>query len=145
MAKKRERSGVILVSSGAALSPQPMNLTYSAIKAAISHIAAAVYEELKEERYRVDLMCHMPGVIQTNFGDGIIDYLPNKSYLQVTPFQCAKAAIRDLGYTSVTYGPALHDMVLASLAFMDKHWRELAYSICVDTYTKANRNKRNAK
>ena len=63
MAKKRERSGVILVSSGAALSPQPLNLTYSAIKAAISHIAAALYEELKEERYRVDLMCHMPGVI----------------------------------------------------------------------------------
>ena len=63
MAKKKERCGVILVSSAAALSPQPMNLTYSAIKAAISSIAAALYEELKEEKYRVDLMCYMPGVI----------------------------------------------------------------------------------
>ena len=145
MAKKKERCGVILVSSAAALSPQPMNLTYSAIKVAISHVAAALYEELKEEKYRVDLMCYLPGVITTNFGNGLLSHLPNKEQLQATPFNCARASIRDLGYTSATYGTALHDIINATLTLLDKHSRWCAQTIAWDTFVRANRAKRNAK
>ena len=63
----------------------------------------------------------------------------------VTPYQCAKAAIRDLGYTSVTYGPAIHDIITTALGYMDKTCRQLAMSICLDTYVRANRNMRHKK
>ena len=90
-------------------------------------------------------MCYLPGVIQTKFGDGLIDCLPNKEIMWVTPYQCAKAGLRDLGYTSVTYGPALHDFISSALAFMDKTCHRLAISICLDTYVRANRNMRSKK
>lgn len=63
---RRQRAGIIIVSSTAAGAPVPFLATYAATKAFGLSFAQALAEELRE--YPVDILALCPGATRTNFG-----------------------------------------------------------------------------
>ncbi len=99
-AKNGIRSGMIFLSSVAAVAPMPGFQTYSATKVYNDFLAKGLWFENKA---CIDVMSHRPAYTSTKM-TGL-----RESLTVVSPEASVKAALPDLPYENETYGPLVHE------------------------------------
>ena len=94
--KREDKSGIIVVSSVAGDSPIPALTTYSASKAYLSYLSAAVDQEIQaEEKSKIDMQVLCPYFVAT---DMVSDVSIPLSFLTVASAESVvKSSLRQLG------------------------------------------------
>jgi len=90
--KRKERSVVLNVSSGASLFPMPGFFTYSASKAFLSYFAEGLSQEMKFEGKTIDVVNYTPMGVATKMSEMKADLFIK------TPELAAKSSLDSLGW-----------------------------------------------
>ena len=99
LSQRKQKSAIINVSSLAAVSPLPKVQIYAATKAFHDYLSRGLSYEYPD----IDIMSLKPGTVST----ALSKYRKLDSET-VTPEECAKAALKDLGTTSQSFGHRKH-------------------------------------
>lgn len=100
---RKQKSAIIMTSSGLAHFTAPGLLTYSSSKAFISYLGQGLNYELKG---KIDAMTFECGEVSTKL------LKKKRSSLVLTENPVVTACLRDLGKESLTYGAARHEAIM---------------------------------
>jgi 17beta-estradiol 17-dehydrogenase / very-long-chain 3-oxoacyl-CoA reductase len=101
---RKQRSGIIITSSGVGSFPAAGMITYSASKAFASFLGQGLNYELKDS---IDVMSFECGETGTKLLRRRAD-----NYRILSPQQVTKASVRDLGREKLTYGALAHELAM---------------------------------
>jgi 17beta-estradiol 17-dehydrogenase / very-long-chain 3-oxoacyl-CoA reductase len=100
--RRFDRSAIINLSSYAGEYPFPMKALYAATKIYNHYLSVGLMEETKEY-LKIDWLSVKPLEVET-----ILSTTKADGFLVITPSQCAKAILDDLGYEGETYTHIAH-------------------------------------
>jgi 17beta-estradiol 17-dehydrogenase / very-long-chain 3-oxoacyl-CoA reductase len=99
--QRKNRSGVIDLSSFVTLFPIPGYAIYSATKSYNRFLSKALWAEFEDRN--IDFLCVKPGKVDTPLAKIKAD-----GFIALTSDQCATGILNDLGYESETFGHWIH-------------------------------------
>lgn len=120
-----KRSAVITVSSVAGNAPISRTLVYCATKIFVKYLTMAMDWEGKRDGTLVDAMCLQPSYVKTNLVDKFKGKITTPGIVSTT--ECVNGALRDLGKESVTYGPLVHEITGALMAFAGRYKQSMSF------------------
>jgi 17beta-estradiol 17-dehydrogenase / very-long-chain 3-oxoacyl-CoA reductase len=107
--QRKNRSGIVNISSVGGIQPSPYAQFYSATKALVTSFTRALNKEVED---RVDVLTNSPCYIQTNMSN-------NSSGPHVaTPRQVAHSIFRDVGYEIENHPTLVHEFQIGLLRTM---------------------------
>lgn len=96
--RRRKQSGMIVVSSVAAISPTVNGITYSATKVFGRYLFKALNDESLVYMSRVELLNLMPSLVETNLTERVVkNKWLRKALCFITPPECVSGCLRDIG------------------------------------------------
>ena len=101
MRERKNKSGILNVSSGAAIVPLAYYSTYSGTKALVDEFTRSIADEYPE----IDIMSLKPFDVSTKM---IYDRKPD--LMTITVEECVRGTLNDLGYQDDTYGHWKHKL-----------------------------------